>query len=625
MQFGKSLERMLHSISHANPRFGDVHMCEIDLKDGFCRVWLEETGTPNLAVVFPTYEGEEPMVAFPLVLPMGWEDSPPWFCAATETVADLANTAPSDHDLPQHPMERLSETPPEEPLPLPDFGRMGRPRDDALQPTSGPRPNPLPPAENVQSLTPAKGPVGTTDIYVDDFIGLCQGGTRKRTRQKRALFHAIDEAFRPPSSTDPAARQPVPSESKLQKGDGDWATRKTILGWIIDSQLKIIALAPHRYERLLAIFDDLRDRTRVGLKQWHKVLGELRSMVLAIPGGRGLFSLLQTGFKFKDKNRIRITPAIRAQLQDFEHLARDLGSRPTKLSEIAPDTPAALGACDAAGPGMGGVWLAATTQSTLSPLLWRAPFPSEIQARLVSDKNPRGDITNSDLELAGTIGHQDILVQNRDCRDRTISTLSDNIPAVAWQRKGSTTTTGAAAYLLRLNSLHQRHYRYLAQADYIPGPSNVMADDCSRLWHLSDSQLLHYFNSKYPQKRPWQICPLRPEMHSALISALRMKRLDPQSFLNAPEAKTVIGTSGTSSATNYRSTATSMISEIPSRFYKYSLRGYAGEKTPPAVNLYDLARWRTTYAPSARKSPAWGPRTPELMQTVMSTAASALC
>jgi hypothetical protein len=100
----------------------------------------------------------------------------------------------------------------------------------------------------------------------------------------------------------------------------------------------------------------MRDKHRVGVKQWHKVLGELQSMVLAIPGGRGLFSLLQTSFKFKDKNRIRITPAIPAKLQDFEHLlARDLGRRPTKLSKIVPNTPAALGACDATGAGMGGV------------------------------------------------------------------------------------------------------------------------------------------------------------------------------------------------------------------------------------------------------------------------------
>jgi hypothetical protein len=125
----------------------------------------------------------------------------------------------------------------------------------------------------------------------------------KRTRQKRALFHAINEVFCPPSSTDPAACQPVPSESKLQKGDDYWATRKTILGWTIYSHMKIIVLAPHRYERLLAISHKMQGRHGAGVKQWHKVLGELQSMVLAIPGGRGLFSLLQSGFKLKDKNR----------------------------------------------------------------------------------------------------------------------------------------------------------------------------------------------------------------------------------------------------------------------------------------------------------------------------------
>ena len=32
------------------------------------------------------------MIAIPLVLTMGWSESPPAFCATTETVADLANT-----------------------------------------------------------------------------------------------------------------------------------------------------------------------------------------------------------------------------------------------------------------------------------------------------------------------------------------------------------------------------------------------------------------------------------------------------------------------------------------------------------------------------------------------------
>ena len=81
--------------------------------------------------------------------------------------------------------------------------------------------------------------------------------------------------------------------------------------------------------------------------------------------------------------------------------------------------------------------------------------------------------------------------------------MGDNIPGVVWHHKQSTSTTGPAAYLLRLNSIHQRHFRYLAKSYYLPGPANVMADDCSRMLHLSDSQLLARFNLLYPQPLPW--------------------------------------------------------------------------------------------------------------------------
>jgi hypothetical protein len=72
--------------------------------------------------------------------------------------------------------------------------------------------------------------------------------------------------------------------------------------------------------------------------------------------------------------------------------------------------------------------------------------------------------------------------------------LGDNTAATAWQHKGSATSSSPTAYSLQVSSLHQWHYRYLSKADYIAGPMHQMADDCSRLWHLSDSQLLAYFN-----------------------------------------------------------------------------------------------------------------------------------
>ena len=42
-------------------------------------------------MVFCTKPGHEPLIAFPLLLLMGWKNSPSIFCTATGTIADLTN------------------------------------------------------------------------------------------------------------------------------------------------------------------------------------------------------------------------------------------------------------------------------------------------------------------------------------------------------------------------------------------------------------------------------------------------------------------------------------------------------------------------------------------------------
>ena len=64
---------------------------KVDLSDGFYRVSLNIEDIPKLGVAFPTKPGEEKLVALPLVLPMGWKNSPSIFSAVTKTIADLAN------------------------------------------------------------------------------------------------------------------------------------------------------------------------------------------------------------------------------------------------------------------------------------------------------------------------------------------------------------------------------------------------------------------------------------------------------------------------------------------------------------------------------------------------------
>jgi hypothetical protein len=133
-------------------------------------------------------------------------------------------------------------------------------------------------------------------------------------------------------------------------------------------------------------------------------------------------------------------------------------------------------------PGMGGVWVPDLPSRRVPssgprppPLVWRD---------LVSFDNPSGSITNSDLELAEVLCHQD------DCCELTLATLCDNTPAVAWIKRGSVSNNSSAAYLLRLFALHCRHHRYLTEVSHIPGVLNTMADGASRLWHLSDTAFL---------------------------------------------------------------------------------------------------------------------------------------
>jgi hypothetical protein len=109
MQLGWSLEQILHEFLFANPAHGLVHMIKLDISDGFYRIGLNIDDIPKLGVVFLTLPGDEPLIAFPLVLTMGWLNSPPIFLIATETIADIANARLSLGWLPpSHPLDDLA-------------------------------------------------------------------------------------------------------------------------------------------------------------------------------------------------------------------------------------------------------------------------------------------------------------------------------------------------------------------------------------------------------------------------------------------------------------------------------------------------------------------------------------
>ena len=306
MQFGRALERTITQVVRADPRYGPVRFIKIDLADGFYRVWVRAADVPKLGVAFPALDGEEPLIAFPLALPMGWTESPPYFCAVTETIADVANQRILKwHHPMRHRLERLASSKTSPPTPTTADGRL--PLSSVMVPTAR-NPN-LPDRQRILSII---------DVFVDDFIGAAQGSPRSLNRIRRILMTAIDDVLRPLDASDDSTRREPISVSKLRQGDASWNTVKKVLGWIVDSVAMTLTLPPRRLARLEEILASIPStQKRLALEKWYKLLGELRSMSIALPASRGLFSSLQAALRTRNGTRLRLDKAFHDSLDDF--------------------------------------------------------------------------------------------------------------------------------------------------------------------------------------------------------------------------------------------------------------------------------------------------------------------
>ena len=172
------------------------------------------------------------------------------------------------------------------------------------------------------------------------------------------------------------------------------STRKMVLGWDLDTRNLTIHLMARHHQRLLDILNDIPwTRKRISVNTWHKVLGELHSMSLALPGSRGLYSALQVRFK-SDKKCIRLTTMVHDFLDDFRWIAATLHSCPTRIYEVVPTSPVIVCSTDASGLGMGGSYFIPKPWSTpqwpdYQPYLWHQPYKQWIQDALVTFTNPQ--------------------------------------------------------------------------------------------------------------------------------------------------------------------------------------------------------------------------------------------
>jgi hypothetical protein len=86
-----------------------------------------------------------------------------------------------------------------------------------------------------------------------------------------------------------------------------------------------LTLPGSRLQRLATILAvNPRSPKRLSIKRWHRLLGELWSMSLAIPGARGLFSHLQAALASQQQDRLRLARRFHDALDNFRWLRDDL-------------------------------------------------------------------------------------------------------------------------------------------------------------------------------------------------------------------------------------------------------------------------------------------------------------
>ena len=149
------------------------------MSDGFYHIGLLPEEAPKLGIIFPSGVDEEPMLAIPLTLPMGWKNSPPLFCTATETVADLANETLRSHQpsKPHKPDQRAeSVAPPPAPPLAKEHAQLIC--DPYLRQNNGKL-------------------LACVDVFVEKFLGLSQWPQHRHRNIRRTLFHALYKVFQP--------------------------------------------------------------------------------------------------------------------------------------------------------------------------------------------------------------------------------------------------------------------------------------------------------------------------------------------------------------------------------------------------------------------------------------------
>jgi len=259
-QMGQALWRLVATIGKTNQHNGPIVFAKWDIKDGFWRLVVSEEDAWHFAYILPQLHEDDPIqLMIPTCLQMGWCESPPLFCTASETARDAAQELwDNDTALDPHPLKvhSIPNT-----LDLPAASRI----------TSKPFANLL-------------------EVYMDDFFGMIQSPTVAELQKfTSAILKGIHTVFPPPGPSDDPTDEPI-SLKKLKSGDSLWSTQKEILGWLFNGITRCMQLPDDKVTKIQAQLLQISRQKLVRLGELEKLNGRLMHATIGIPNGRGLLS-----------------------------------------------------------------------------------------------------------------------------------------------------------------------------------------------------------------------------------------------------------------------------------------------------------------------------------------------
>jgi hypothetical protein len=521
VQLGNCVKRIIATMAENYNTKEPFQLCKLDIKDGFWRLIVHEQDAWNFCYVLPALTKKDMklddiQIVVPTSLQMGWCESPPFFCSASETARDVIwSLITSKSTLPYHKFE-VKMTPTEE--------------------------------KPEQKYTTKRTTL--VEVFVDDFIGLTNDlNPNHISHVSKSMLHGIHSIFPPEEVTWHPGGDSI-AEKKIDKGEGRWDTKKEVLGWDIDGSKYTIQLPPQKCDKIVKLIKKILKSKAVPLKRFQELTGKLQHASMGIPGGTGLFSPLQMAM-LGNPAYIKIDKYLTSTLCDWRTIIHHMKGNPVSVRQLVTDFPNFVGYSDACKLGAGGIWSPGT--SPCPYVVWQIQWPLDIQQRLINDDNPEGDISINDLELAGIVlNFLALEVIMPSIENKHVGTYCDNTSAVSWANKLRTSKSIPAARLLRLLGLRQLASKSSSLTTLnIPGEENKMADVASRAFKKGEyfhknSSLTSYFTSNFSLPKPhfWTELTIHSKLSSRVMSCVRGEPLTMESLLKLPKRVLNIGVAG---------------------------------------------------------------------------------